>query len=387
MAAPSAIVVGAGIGGLTTALALRQAGVDVAVYERADELRQIQVGGGIHVWHNGMRVLQRLGVGEEVAALGGRAAAVQTQEFRNHRGRVLARWPIDELERDTGAPTVGVVRSELHGVLVRALEDGVLHLGAACTGFAEDGTAAVARFADGAERRADVIVGADGLRSTIRAQLLGAEEPRYAGYASWQAFATLEHELAPVGYFAVTFGPGARFLSYRIGPDRLYWEGIVAMPAGGSDEGGRKQAVLDRFRDWCDPIPAIVEATEEAAITGSDIYDRPFSKEWGRGRVTLLGDAAHAMTNALGQGANQAMEDSLVLADELAKGVDPAAALRAYEARRRKRAGAMARLSTVMTRLSRLRRPWQVGLRDRWISFSFNRFVFKQMRGTMTAEP
>lgn len=379
-----AIVVGGGIGGLTATIALRRAGIDAVAFERATDVQKIQLGGGIHLWHNGMRGLQHAGVADRVQALGGRAAAVERAEFSNWRGRTLATWPIDALEREVGAPTVGVVRPELHRVLTSAVEDGALRIGAACVGFEETANGVVARFEDGREESADVLIGADGIRSTVRQQLRGSEELRFAGYASWQAFAEFEDERAPVGLFRVVFGPGARFLHYRVGPTRVYWEGIVATPPGKQDpEGARKEAVLARFAGWREPVEAIVAATDEGAITRADIYDRHPIKEWGRGRVTLLGDAAHPMTNALGQGANQAIEDAIVLANCLAGAADPAVALREYERRRIGRTARVAKVSAFMTALSRWRRPWAVAVRDRWLQFSLPRFVFKALKRDM----
>jgi 2-polyprenyl-6-methoxyphenol hydroxylase-like FAD-dependent oxidoreductase len=379
-----AIVIGAGIGGLTAAIALRRAGIDAVVFERANDVKAVQVGGGIHLWHNGMRGLQRVGVADQVEALGGRDAAVERAEFSTARGRVLATWPIAALEGKVGAPTVGVVRPELHRVLIDALDADALHLGAQCEGFAEENGSVVARFADGREERADVLIGADGMRSVVRAQLHGEEAPEFAGYASWQAFADYESPQAEPGLFRVIFGRGARFLHYSVGSKCVYWEGIFATPPGGHDpEGGRKEAVIARFAGWREPVQAIVAATREEAIGRVDIYHRKPIKSWGAGRVTLLGDAAHPMTNALGQGANQAIEDALVLAGCLTGDRDAAAALRAYERRRVARTAKMVKLSSFMTALSRLENPAVVAARNAWLRVSLGTFVYRNLQRDM----
>lgn len=382
-----AVIVGAGIGGLTAAIALRQAGVDAVVCERATGLAAIQAGGGIHVWHNGMRGLQRIGLGDEVEALGGRTAAVERAEFSTWRGKPLTTWPIGDLEREVSAPTVGVVRRELHDVLLRGAGEEALRLGKNLIAFEENGNRVTARFEDGSEEQGDILIGADGMRSAVRAQIRGHEEPRFAGYASWQAFADIDDPETPVGLFRVIFGPGARFLHYRVGPGRVYWEGIFATEDGGRDpEGGRKQAVLERFAGWREPVERIVEATDGNAITRADIYDRPPVKEWGTGRVTLLGDAAHPMTNALGQGANQSIEDGIVLAMCLGGSADPVAALRDYEQRRIKRTARVVKLSSFMTALSRLQQPVAVALRDRWLRVSLGTFIYKGLKRDMRYE-
>jgi 2-polyprenyl-6-methoxyphenol hydroxylase-like FAD-dependent oxidoreductase len=365
-----ALVIGGGIGGLTSARALARAGVDVSVFERATSLEQIQVGGAIHVWHNGMRGLQLLELGDEVAALAGPAAVVERAEMRNWQGKLLTAWSPKDVAKKVGAPTVGVIRPELHRALVRGVGDGVLQLGRECSGFEQDGDGIEARFADGSTERGDILIGADGLRSAVRRVLLGDEQLRFARYASWQALCDFRDEATPPGLFWIVWGPGARFLFYRVGEEKLYWEGIFATDAGGGDPpGGRRKAVLERFARWIHPVEAIVAATDEAAIGRSDIYDRPPVKRWGEGRATLLGDAAHPMTNAAGQGANTTIEDAVVLGLRVGRSrEDPAAGLRAYEQERIGRTARIANLAWRLTSFSRWRNPGAVVARDRIIS-------------------
>jgi 2-polyprenyl-6-methoxyphenol hydroxylase-like FAD-dependent oxidoreductase len=354
-----ALIIGGGIGGLTTARALHRAGVQASVYERAPALEQIQVGGAIHLWHNGMHGLQLLDLGDQVAAIGGPAAVVQTAEMRNWRGRLLTRWSPKEIQEKVGAPTVGIIRPDLHRTLVAGVQPGVLELGRECTGLEQSDDHVVARFADGSEERGDILIGADGLRSVIRRELVGAEEPlRFARYASWQALCEYRDEATPDGLFWIVWGPAARFLFYRVSSERLYWEGIFATEAGGSDQPGkRKEAVAARFSGWHHPVEAIIDATDEAAITRADIYDRPPTKRWGEGRFTLLGDAAHPMTNAAGQGANQTIEDAVVLGSRLQRSADAVAALRVYEQERIGRTAKISNLAWRLTSLSRIGGP------------------------------
>jgi 2-polyprenyl-6-methoxyphenol hydroxylase-like FAD-dependent oxidoreductase len=368
-----AVIAGAGIAGLTSAIALRGQGVETLVLERASAAEEIQVGGCIHVWHNGMRGLQRIGVGERLRKLAGEAAVVERAEFCTARGGLMYGWSVRDTERHVGAPTFGVRRPDLHRVLLDAVEEQVVQFGETCVGFEQDSEGVRVRLASGREERGDVLIAADGLRSTLRASLPGATEPRYAGYVSWQAPARVDTEVVPVGLFRVIWGRGARFLFYRVGPEEVYWEGTFAAPAGGADpEGARKQAVLERFGGWPAPVERIIAATEQPAIGRADMYDRPPSKLWGTGRVTLLGDAAHAMTNALGQGANQAIEDALVLARCLGEAPgEPAAALRSYEAARIPRANQFASLSWTMARASRLRNALACRLRDTMLTVGF----------------
>lgn len=182
------LIVGGGIGGLPLALALRAAGIEVVVFEREAALEGISIGGGLHLWPNGMRRLRAAGVEQEVLALGGRDAVLDRAEFATWRGRLLGAFPVDEKERRLGAPTVGVSRADLHGVLAGKLGAGTLRLDRKCTGFAAEVSSVAAIVDNGESEPGDVLIGADGLHSVVRAQLRGAEEPRYAGYASCQAF-------------------------------------------------------------------------------------------------------------------------------------------------------------------------------------------------------
>ncbi len=360
-----ALVIGGGIGGLCAARMLARVGVEAAVFERADALAQIQVGGAIHLWHNGMRGLGVLDLADPVERLAGRAAVVERAEMRTWRGRRITSWSVKDTERELGAPTLGVVRPELHRVLVGGLEEGVLRLGRRCVGFEALDHGVTARFADGSEEHGDVLIGADGIRSAIRAQLWGDEPPRFAGYASRQAVAEFADDAAPVGLFRVVWGPGARFLFYRVSDDRVYWEGIFATEAGGADPpGGHLEATLARFDGWDHPVPAIIAATAEDAISRTDAYDRPSIPRWGEGPVTLLGDAAHAMTNAMGQGANQTIEDAVVLGKCLADATDPAAALHAYEGQRIRRTAKVSQLAWMLSSMSRIQNPVARNARD-----------------------
>jgi 2-polyprenyl-6-methoxyphenol hydroxylase-like FAD-dependent oxidoreductase len=361
-----ALVIGGGIGGLTAARALTRAGLDVKVFERAATLEQIQVGGAIHVWHNGMRGLQRLELADQVEALGGPAAEVDTAEFRNWQGKLLVSWSPKQTEQAVGAPTIGVVRPDLHRVLVGGVEPGVLALGRECTGYEQTPSGVVATFADGSREQGDILIGADGLRSAVRRRLLGDEQLRFAKYASWQALCDYDADEPREGLFRVIWGPGARFLFYHVAAGRVYWEGIYATEAGGSDPPGqRREAVLAKFAGWHAPVTDIISATEEAAIMRGDVYDRPPTKRWGEGRVTILGDAAHPMTNAVGQGANMTIEDSVVLGSALRAATDPVAALRSYEQKRIRRAASTAQLAHTLTALSRWRNPTALLVRDK----------------------
>ena len=342
MAGPlKAIIVGAGIGGLSAANALRRAGIDVAVFERMPELRE--VGSGLTLWVNAMRGLAKFEAEEPIRA---RGAEVQRIENRLWSGRSYKTLPIGRIGEKYGKHSVSIHRGELQSALAALLPEGVIHLGAQCTGFDQDAEGVTARFADGHEERGDVLIGADGIGSAVRTQLFGQPKPRYSGYTCWRSAVRIEHpRLEPTVYTQV-YGRGSNFGIFPIGDGYWSWYGTKMTPAGGGAGGDGatwKREALDQFRGWYETVPAAIEATDEAAFVRQDISDLKPIKTWGTGRVALLGDAAHATTPALGQGGCMAIEDAVVLSRELSSNGDVPAALTRYAEARRDRANGIVR--------------------------------------------
>jgi len=325
----SVLVVGGGIGGLTAAIALRRAGFVVRVLERAETLRP--VGAGLTVQPNALSALDHVDLGDAVARAGTRLCH---GILRSWRGRELSHMRLDEVAPGLSAP-VGIHRATLQGLLLDALPEEVVRLGAEVTAVAQEGDEVVATLAGGATLRADLLVGADGIHSMVRRSLHGDQPPRYAGYTCWRGVLA-RRDGWPHDRVTESWGPGRRVGLVPVDGDRLYWFAVLDAPRGGRDTGGASAAVQEMVGGWFDPVPAIVAATPEADIRRDDIEDRPPLEVWGCGRITLLGDAAHPMTPNMGQGACQAIEDAVVLAHLLGHG-DPVAALRSYEARRRPR--------------------------------------------------
>jgi 2-polyprenyl-6-methoxyphenol hydroxylase-like FAD-dependent oxidoreductase len=256
-------------------------------------------------------------------------------------------------------------------------------------GFTQDATGVTARFTDGREERGDVLVGADGIKSVIRAQLAGKSNPRFAGYAVWQAIlpSDVSQRLAdgaPVGIFRVLWGRGSRFSYYHVGGERLYWFCVLNAAEGGRDVD--KGALLARFRGWMKPTEAIIDATDQATINRADHYDRQPMQQWGEGRVTLLGDAAHAMTFNVGQGACQAIEDGVVLAKCLGQHSDVSAALRAYEARRMGRTAAMQKRAWQLGSFGRWTNPLACSVRDQMMKVTLKSVALRAHREEMAYE-
>jgi len=376
-----AIIVGGGIGGLATALALGQRGWQVEVLERAAEFGE--VGAGLSLWPNALRALDLLGVGGSVrghAGLAGRAG------IRTSTGRWLARTDAAELERRYG-PTAMIHRADLLGVLRAAVPGEALRGGITVRAVRPDGMVTHS----GGESSADLIVGADGIRSVTRTSLFpGAAAPRYAGYTAWRMITPP----VPVGDSGESWGSGERF-GYAPLPDgRIYCFATANAAATGTARAtatgtgtaratataasaaardavvGEADRELDglrrRFGGWHDPIPALLRAASPDAVLHDDLYELPPLRTYTAGHVVLIGDAAHAMTPNLGQGACQALEDAVVLGQVMdgRAGADIRAGLGAYDRVRRPRTQMIALRSHRIGRAAQWASPVAVGLRN-----------------------
>ena len=354
----TALVIGAGIGGLSAAIALARAGIEPLVFERSPKLAPL--GAGLTLWPNALHALRAIEAG---AMLEAESAALGGGRIRDWRGRTLARSDSAELERRFGAPSIAVHRAELQRVLLEALAPIRPRLGARLERLEQDGTGVTACFEDGSDARGDLLVGADGVDSTVRRLLLADGPPRYAGYIGWRAVTRFDSGRVIA---AESWGPGSVFGLLPLAGGRLYWFGTCPAPAGERDEGPeqRKRDVLERFAGWHEPIAEVVESTPPADVLRHDIVDRPPRRGWSQGRVSLLGDAAHPMTPHLGQGACQAIEDAVVLGRCLGGARAVAPALRDYEARRFERTARIVARSRRIGRVAQWRSPLARGMRD-----------------------
>lgn len=384
MATTRVIVAGAGVGGLSATLALRAAGAEVSVFEQAQHAGATLVGGGFHLWPNAVRALREVGLDESARQLG---APLERTEFSSSRGRKLAEWPIAEIAAGLHAFDVGIARQELITLLYDSAGQELVTPGAQVVDFSDDEEGVTVLFVDGREERGDVLVGADGLRSVVRSRLLGEHEPDYAGYVQWQAVIDGTEDLFPRGLERLTFGPGARSVMHHVTDGKLFWACVIYGPAeNGGRPDGRKAKLLDRFRTWPEPIPTAIDATPEEEIVGLPIFDREPVSAWGRGRVTLLGDAAHPMTTNTGQGANQAIEDGVLLGRLLAGARDVTGALRLYEQRRIGRTTPLVKNSRWISDMNAWADPIRVAIRNMMFTVALPRKGLGDLRTAVGAE-
>jgi FAD-dependent urate hydroxylase len=329
------IIVGAGMGGLTAALALRQAGYGVELYDRAPVLAP--AGAGVSLWSNGIKVLNRLGLGDAVRAIGG---PMQHMCYLSKEGDMLTRFSLDPLVKAVGQRPYPVARTDLQRMLLDAVGPAHVKLGANCVGVEQNGSTATAIFADGQRAAGDLVVGADGTHSIIRSSVLGAKvERRYVGYVNFNGLVAQSDELAPLDTWVTYVGEHKRASMMPVGGGRFYFFFDVPLERGVPPAASNVAAELaHHFAGWAPPVQRLIERLDPARVTRGEIFDIEPLSRLVLGRIALLGDAAHSSAPDLGQGGCQAMEDAWVLANVLLTndlGVEDA--LQRYEAARRER--------------------------------------------------
>jgi salicylate hydroxylase len=335
-------IVGGGIGGLFAANALRHRGIDAVVFEQAQALGE--VGAGVFITPNSVRQLERLGLGDAVEQRGARVGA--GSQYYRQDGTPVA--PVVTTDSRGWNAVFGMHRAEMIGILSSELPAGVVRTGHTCTGFEQDGDVARVFFANGASAEADVVVGADGIHSVLVPHVTEPSPPTHSGWIAYRGLVARERiPRWPEGAFELWMGQGKHLLVFPVGGGRLLnYVGFVP-----TDEHMRESwsapgdpaALAREFVGWDPRVEHLLSQVETTFRWG--LYDREPLPTWTRGRLTLLGDAAHPMLPHLGQGANQAIEDGMALAALLAQ-TDAAGAqeaLAAYERIRRERTTAIQR--------------------------------------------
>jgi 2-polyprenyl-6-methoxyphenol hydroxylase-like FAD-dependent oxidoreductase len=365
------LIVGGGIGGLTLALALVRRGWTPKVFERAPSLEP--VGAGLAIWANAVRILAHLGVREPLMY---HARTGASMAMRTWQGNTLIDANPDKMENLLGEQSVTIHRADLVQLLVNELPSDTFYLNAQVVEIAQNEQGASLQLADGREFHGDLLVGADGIRSIVRELVCGPTPLRYAGYTAWRGVTSFPQ----LEISGETLGQGARFGLLPMSDDRVYWYATQSLPADTKIEGGHREHLLKHFGNWHDPIPALLQAAQESEILHHDIYDLPPLVHWSLGRITLLGDAAHAMTPNLGQGACQAIEDAAVLARLVTEHTNLADALLAYEAERRPRVQQIWQQSRLLGEVGQWSNPLACTLRDGLFKYLANPMSGLQIR-------
>lgn len=335
------VIIGAGIGGLTTGIALKQAGFEIEIYDRVQELRP--VGAGISLWSNGIKVLNRLGLGEKMAAIGGK---MDMMEYRTSRGDLLNTIDLNPLINEVGQRPYPVGRADLQKMLQTELESyGVeIKLAHKCVKISEDDTGVTAYFENGHEAKADLIVAADGIHSITRTYVLGEEvAPKYGGYINWNGLVPASEDLAPKNTWVIYVGNNQRASMMPIARDRFYFFFDVPLAKGTPSKPEKYQEELkEYFAGWAEPVQKLIDRIDPTQVARPEIHDVGPLNKLVRGRVALVGDAGHATCPDLGQGGCQAIEDALVLSNYLVStNISVEDALKRYEKERKERTSAV----------------------------------------------
>jgi salicylate hydroxylase len=332
-----AVVVGGGIGGTAAAVALSRAGINVQVYEQAQQLTE--VGAGVSLAPNGLRMLDQLGVSEGIGRLGARHVSTQ---LRLSDGRPAQHEPHQFAQAGSN---VGIHRADLLALLVGQLPPGTVRTGHRCTSFSQDGGSAVVGFANGATATADVVVGADGIHSVLQGFVVEPAEPIFSGVVAYRGLVPRLDEY-PAGTMRMWVGESKHFLVFPVRAGQLLnYVGFVPSRTSVRESwsaAGDPAALAAHFAGWDPAIGEVIAAISGPGGSGFQwgMYDREPLRRWSSGRLTLVGDAAHPMLPHLGQGVNQALEDAVALATLLGARTSPAGvrwALTAYEQLRRDR--------------------------------------------------
>lgn len=368
-----AIIVGGGISGLNTGLGLRRAGVDAKIYDRASNLASLQAGGGMHLWNNGMRALDHLGQRERVEAAG---EGVDEFNWYTDQGRLMGSGDVTELTRKLGIGATGITRKDLHQTLAEGADDDLIQFDSKCTGFDQDTDGVTVRFEDGREERGDVLIGADGINSAVRRQIQGDSEPRYSGVTVCQAVVKTDEQLIKPRIYGMLWGRGSRFGYYPI-LGGAFWYLLVAEPRDYfADPATRRQKVANYLAGWADPAERLLAAAPDEGLIVGNIVDREPVQKWGEGRVTVVGDAAHAMTPFLGQGGGQGIEDAAVITSCLTDATDIPRALRDYEDLRRDRTAEITTRAAKVGETTSMKSPVACAVRNRVMKLVFPRRIW-----------
>jgi 2-polyprenyl-6-methoxyphenol hydroxylase-like FAD-dependent oxidoreductase len=350
------LVIGAGISGLATAVALQRRGHEVTVIEVRTDTSS---GAGISIWPNALAALDEIGVGDAVREAGGRVTA---GALRWRDGTWLRHPAPERLVKALGEPLVVIRRSALANVLADALADGTVHAGLSALELVTTTDGVRVALSDSTMRDAAAVIGADGTHSIVARHLNGDLAHRYAGYTAWRGVAshTIDPDIA-----GEVLGPGVEFGHVPLGADRTYWFATERAPEGHVAPQGELPYLQARFASWADPIPAVLAATDPDDVLRNDLYDRDQGSQWSRGPVVVVGDAAHPMRPHLGQGGCQGLEDAALLARFVDGADDLAAAFARFAAFRRRRIRPLVRESKLIGQIVNLRPAFLSGLASR----------------------
>jgi 2-polyprenyl-6-methoxyphenol hydroxylase-like FAD-dependent oxidoreductase len=370
------LILGGGIAGLTTAIALHRKNIDFTVYEAVPEIKAI--GSGISLAGNAMRVLEQLQVAEQVKA---RGHLITSMIIQDEKGHYISALDTRKFTREYGMYNVAIHRGALHEVVLGEIPPARIKTGKKAIGFVEKENTVVLKFDDGTEAEGAAVIVADGIHSAIRKQLLPDSTPRYAGYTCWRGI--VENTWGIEDQAVEAWGTTGRIGYVPIGDNKVYWFACKNAPY--QDERMKqlsREALRRNFEIFAQPVPQIIEQTPIENIIWNDIVDlKPISR-FAFNRLLLIGDAAHATTPNLGQGACLGIEDALAVGELLEHHENPVKAFEVFEQTRLKRAHFIVNTSYRVGKLAQVENRFLARLRNtlfRLLPESVNERQLKQV--------
>ncbi len=375
-------IIGGGIGGLTTAIALRQFGFNSDVYEQAPQL--LDVGAAIALWPNAMRVLTQLGMSQQILDHSG---VMEEIRWLDSTGQLLNQVKFDDGSQTT--PAVALHRADLQEVLLNLLPPESVHLGCSLNEVSQTNDDITSTFTNGLVIESDFLVGADGIHSDVRSKLFNDHGPTYRGYMVWRGISSVAPNTISPNTAVELHGKGKRFGIGPVGQGRLGWWATANAPntSPKAEERSADRKIWQRgetvsttrskdtqrdllrlFDGWYRPVIQLIESTPSISVLKTGAFDRDVSRTWGKGRIILLGDAVHPTTPNLGQGGCMAIEDAWVLAQCFKKDGPTEQALRNYESLRVKRTSQVARYSRAYGAVGQWENLFARGLRRTVVS-------------------
>ncbi|AZP27728.1 MULTISPECIES: FAD-dependent urate hydroxylase HpxO [Acinetobacter] len=331
------VIIGAGMGGLTTGIALKKFGHQVRIFEQTEKI--LPVGAAISLWSNGVKCLNYLGLTDKIAKLGGQMDDLAYVDGLT--GDVMTQFSLLPLIEEVGQRPYPVARADLQNMLMDEFGRDQIYLGKKMVSLEDKTDSVEVHFADGSSTQADLLIGADGTHSLTRTYVLGQQvQRRYAGYVNWNGLVEISEDLAPAQQWTTYVGEGKRASLMPVADGKFYFFLDVPLPAGLDNNRDEYKKILKQyFVDWCQPVQQLIERLDPQKTNRVEIHDiEPFTQFY-KGRVVILGDAAHSTTPDIGQGGCQAMEDAIYLARSLqinTLGLEDA--LRRYQNKRNERA-------------------------------------------------
>lgn len=360
------IIVGGGIAGLCAAIGLHRLGIEAHVYEGASELRGIGAGFGLAA--NAMQALEHLGLKEEIIAIG---HYLDSYNVMDQQGNILVAPNTKSISQKYKQDNFAIHRVDLHQFLLSKIPKHQIHLGKRAVSLDQHGKHIHVQFADGTQASGEALLIADGVHSMLRQQLIPESKPRYSGYTCWRA--TIDNSSIQLKKGTETWGHKGRFGMTPLVGNRIYWYACInSISQNPVLKNWTTAHLLDNFKDYHAPIPTVLSETKDADLIWNDIIDIVPLRQLAFDNILLMGDAGHATTPNLGQGACQAIEDTAVLLDELSMGKSIAEAFKGFENRRLGRVNYICNTSWRIGKIAQWENPFMISMRNLFLKIMPN---------------